>query len=259
MMRQQQDTAQGAGTWEVERLRATTFHLPGADVPELTNWWEDVIGDKPEQMLRRPRESLVQQSGFFEGKQLVLSGRPDRFDWNLQVTPDPPDEPMQGLPTLGPFPDALQPLHKVVGEWLRVSPDAIRLAFGTVLIIRATDIPLAYKKLSQFLPKVEFAQADSSDFLYQINRPRTSKSGVGIRINRLTKWSVMQVGTIEIAIGPSAEQMLVSGPRQVACRLELDINTSAQSRNLIPRSETQALFEELVDLGSEIAANGDIP
>ena len=197
--------------------------------------------------------------GVFEGKQLVLSGRQARVDWNLQAIAGLPSEPMQGLPTLGPLPDSLESFRKVAEKWLNVSPDITRLAFGAVLVIKVADLPSAYQELSQFLPNVSLDKTDSPDFLYQINRPRTSELREGLRINRLSKWSVTQTGTIAINIGPSAGPTLESGSPQSACRLELDINTSAESLTPIPQDKTQVLFKELIELGSEIADKGDIP
>ena len=258
-MTSQQDTGQEAVRWQVEILRATTFHVRGSYTLESTNWWEAVIEDKPEQVVTRPREGIVQQSGAFEGRQLVFIGRPDRIDWNLLGVVGLPGEPMQGFPTLGPLSDALGSFRKVAEKWLIVSPELTRLAFGAVLSRRVADLASAYQELSRLLPKVELDSTDSPDFLYQINRPRTSKSPIGIRINRLSKWSVIQGGTISIGIGPGVGPMLASGSPHLACRLELDINTAADSFNPIPRNARQVLFMELVELGSEIADQGDIP
>ncbi len=147
-MTRQQDTAQNADRWQVERLRATTFHLPGLHIPESVHWWEEVIGDKPEQTVTRPKEGAIQQLGVFEGKQLVLSGRQARVDWNLQAIAGLPSEPMQGLPTLGPLPDSLESFRKVAEKWLNVSPDITRLASGAVLVIKGADLPSAYPGLS---------------------------------------------------------------------------------------------------------------
>lgn len=258
-MTHQDDTAKGAVRWQVESLRATTFHVRGAYDPESTNWWEAVIGDKPEQVVTRPREGLVQHSGAFEGRQLMLIGRPDRVDWILHGIVSFPGEAMQGLPILGPLSDSLESFRKVTEKWLIVSPEVTRLAFGAVLVRSAADLALAYQELSRFLPSVNLDDIDTPDFLYQINRRRTSKAPIETRINRISKWSVMQGGTISIGIGPDTGPMLASGSPHLACRLELDINTSAESANPIPRDQTQELFMELVELGSEIAEKGDIP
>ena len=153
----------------------------------------------------------------------------------------------------------MEPFTRVVGDWLRVSPTATRLAFGAALFIRVNDLASAYKELSRFLPNVNLGGTDSPDFLYQVNRPRTSTLPISVRINRLAKWSVMQGGTISIGIGSGGGPMSASASPELACRLELDINTAAESVRPIPLDQTRPLFDELMALGSAIANSGDIP
>ena len=245
--------------WQAESLRATTFHAPGESATRSTNTWENIVGEQPEQVLTRPREGIIQQSGLFEGKPLVLISRQDRVDWILQGAIGPPVEPLPGPPTLGPLPAAMDSFTRVVGEWLSVSPTATRLAFGAALFIRVNDLASACRELSRFLPNVNPGGTDSPDFLYQVNRPRTSKLPIAVRINRLAKWSVMQGGTISIGIGPGGGPMSASASPELACRLELDINSAAESVRPIPQDQTRPLFDELVALGGEIADSGDVP
>lgn len=253
------DTMRATEHWEAMSLRATMFHnLP---TPELPRWWQEVSGSKPEQIVTRPTEHITQLSGGFEGAQMTLTAWPNRVDWSLQAMPAAQGQPIQGFPTLGAFPDAPEPFLKIVRKWLNVvrDPFATRLAFGAVLVRQAADLSTAYNELSQFLPKVQLDPAGSSDFLYQINRPRKSRSGTGFRINRLTKWSVVQGRYIAFGATMVGEPTPTSVPPQSACRLELDINTPAEISTPIPRDEAGVLFEELVELGSEIAAKGDVP
>ena len=257
-MTQKNNVTPEIAQWQVESLRLTTFHIPSTVSTDSTDWWESVIGDKPEQVVTRPRGNMVQQSGLFEGKQLALIIRVDRADWMLRGNIAPQGEPTQGPPTLGTLPNVLGSFRKVAEKWLTVCPDLTRLAFGAALVETVADLTLAYQKLSQMLPNVKIGEADSPDFLYQINRPRVSKSLTMIRINRLSKWSVMQGGALSIAIGQGTVPTFAS-ELLLACRLELDINTSQEPSSIIPQNQTRELFSELVDLGSEIADNGDIP
>ena len=48
---------------------------------------------------------------------------------------------------------------------------------------------LGYRELGRFLPAVRLDE-DSSDFSYQINRPRRSTVIPELSVNRLSKWSV---------------------------------------------------------------------
>ena len=168
--------------WQVESLRATTFHVAGTIVPATFPFWRRVFDDEPEQVVTRPREGIIQQSGIIDGHQLVLIGMPNRVDWIAQGIVTPADEPLPAPPNLGLLPDALPPFLRVAGKWLDVSPGVIRLAFGAVLVNRVTDLASAYQELSRFLPGVTTDITDSPDFLYQINRPRTSRSALRLRI-----------------------------------------------------------------------------
>ena len=244
-------------TWQAESLRVTTFHALGAYSLDSIDWWEQVVESKPEQIVTRPRERLVQQSGVFETGQLVLTGRPDRVDWNLQAVFGRSGEPMQGFPSLGPFLETASSFDRVFTKWLAVGPASIRLAFGAVLSRNAEDLASAYKDLSRFLPGVDLSGVEVPDFLYSINRPRTLPDG--IRINRINKWSVMQGGAISIGMGPGNRPELASELPDLACRLELDINTAPKSLTSIPSEEATKLFEKLVELGIEITEKGDIP
>ena len=256
-MNWQEDMGKEEVEWQVQGMRATTFHAPESAPLVSEHWWEAVIKEIPQQVVRRPREEVVHQSGVFEGRQLTLSGRPDRVDWNLQGMDSGLAQPMQETPTTDTFSAALDSLRGVAKGWLSVSPEATRLAFGAILLIWKENLASAYQELSRYLPNVNLHGVESPDFHLQINRPRTSKSLEGVRINRLTKWSVNQVGAVSIGIGAGRTRpTLVSGPRRLACRLELDINTAPESGEPFSRDDAVLLFSELTALGREIAGQG---
>jgi hypothetical protein len=260
VMSQEQCTLPDGSKWEAERLRATIFILPGAEVAGMESWWKQVVEDEPEEVLTRPREGQLQHTGVFEGKRLALVVQPGRVDWTLLAPLESPDELAERFPTMGQFSGALEPFLRVARRWLDVCPAVTRLAFGAILIRSVADRQSGYSEISPLLPDVRIDSENSSDFFYQINRPRISKSGMGgLKVNRLTKWSVTQAGLIQIAIGAGAGTVLHSGPRQFACRLELDMSTAAEFSGEIPKDKTPSVFEELVRLGREIANRGDIP
>lgn len=245
-------------SWQVEQLRVTTFHVNGVGDLDPLQMWKKVIGNAPEQVNTRPKDRIIQAHGPFDGKQLTLVTRPGRIDWNLRELMGLPDESMQDLPTIGTLPAVLDSFGKVADQWLNICPDVIRLAFGAHLLKAVADRASASRELSPFLPNVKLTP-DSQDFLYQINRPRAAQSAPNLNINRLTKWSVMQSGTLSIGNLQMSGPIVATRRSQLACRLELDINTQAESTVAIGRIQSQRLLQELVELGSEIAARGDIP
>ena len=245
------------GEWEVGQFRATTFHLPGSDLLDRTGLWQEVVGTSPESIDSRPRERLMRQVGSLGDSQLLLIVRSDRVDWILQPLVGPQNQPPEVLPTLGSDRDSLVRFQRVVESWLVQSPPVTRLAFGSVLVFGVADLRAGYLQLSNYLPKLELDKEEGIDFLFQINRPRMSKVVPNVKINRLTKWSIMQVGAISINIGTSAVPTLGATPLSLARRLELDINTAPESTNEVSRTQAHSLFREFMTLGSEVATKGD--
>ena len=247
-----------SNTWQAEQLRATAFILPDTLPPEYQSWWENVVGGKPDEERTRPQEGILQQIGTFEGKPLTLASRPGRIDWTLHARMDDQGESPQGFPVIGPFAATLELFRGVINRWLDVCPSTNRLAFGSTLLKPTANPQAGYKELLQYLPGVQMDFTNASDFLYQINRHRMSRSSETLRINRLTKWSVMESGAIGISLNPEGGAILPRGPRQFVCRIELDINT-VPSRETIPNEKAKDLFSELIELGLEIADKGNIP
>ena len=99
----------------------------------------------------------------------------------------------------------------------------------------------------------------SSDFLYQINRARDSTTGIAdLKINRLSKWSVAAIRTGGIILEPAGITYQQTPQAIFACRLELDVNTQPEGPDPLPRTQTTSVLTELIDLGREIIAEGDI-
>ena len=124
------------------------------------------------------------------------------------------------------------------------------MAFGAVLTHNEQDRASAYLRLSDYVPLT--LDPESSDFLYQINLPVQSQTGIeGLRINRLSKWGATMSNTIAIVSGAAR---VVATP-VFAIRLELDINTAPEI-GAIPQERRIEIFRELVQLGQEIADRG---
>jgi hypothetical protein len=133
-----------------------------------------------------------------------------------------------------------------------------RLAFGPSLFQPVSDRKEGYRKLSTYLDVLKDPE-NSSDFFYQINRPRTSEIiPGGIIINRLSKWSVAAYEFVAVQIKPDLKAMPVASMRH-AIRLELDINTSQDIKTPFNRDNLQYIFDKLVDYAVEISEKGDVP
>ena len=163
------------------------------------------------------------------------------------------------LPLIGPFPKSLESFVPLMRNWLNSCLPVVRVAFGAILLQPVKTQQEGYQLIAEYLPSVKLSPGESSDFSYQINRPRDSKTGIpNLRINRLTKWSVAQYFERRVPMAPGAIRHFDSEVR-LDCRLELDINTAPDFQEDLPSGELSRIFEELVALGEEIATKGDLP
>jgi hypothetical protein len=146
-------------------------------------------------------------------------------------------------------------------RWLADPPPITRLAFGAALLDPVEDKLTGYRRLSEFLPAVQIDAEGSEDFFYQINRPRKSNLPIkGLRINRLSKWSVALIQSFRLTMIPTSPVGVQNfpGDKCHVCRVELDISTPADFQDELPREKLADIFRELAELGSEISLRGDI-
>ena len=245
--------------WQVNTLRMTAFPSPAAQVTEPT-WWADLMAEPPEKRISQPRRGERREEGALAKGKLTLGVGLIRIDWVYTVADDPKFE-VDGFPTVGTLPEALETFRLLMHRWfaLDTCPPIQRLAFGAILWQPVENLQTGYQQLATYLPAVALDHEGSSDFGYQINRPRTSSTGMaGLRINRLSKWSVMSLGSAEFAISAPGIAYIAQ-PLSFACRVELDINTVPEFRGEFTGEQLPQIFAELVDFGCEIARRGDIP
>lgn len=239
-------------TWQAESLRITCF--PGSATEfNSANWWQEVIGEQPENTVIRAREGIRQDEGHFNGRKVIFGTQPIRIDWLM----GPKEE--DGETTIGTFQDSLDSFLEIMARWFKVSPPLRRLAFGTILVLPVESRESGYEVLGNYLPNVKLDPIGTSDFLYQINRPRPNQSQIPeLLINRLTKWSVLKRGLARFELSPGAQVALFPSSETLACRLELDINTSGDYKSDLPSDKLIDVFNELVELTKEISLKGDI-
>lgn len=222
----------------------------------MDNLWQDLLGEPPETSESRPREHVVVQGGEHEGAWLALEARPERVDWRLAQKPNqPPALP----PSLGPFEQAVPSFKALMLKGLKKSPRLMRLAFGAILLLPADSRHDGYRRLDDLLPGIK-VDPNSTDFSYRINRRRPSDSGIkGLEINRLSTWSVAHMRSLSLHV--SGDTPRIQGLQDAfhACRLELDINTAPDFGRPINKNAIGRVLSELIDLGSEIAMEGDVP
>lgn len=246
--------------WQVEQLRFTAFPVEPVPTRGL-DWWQSLLGLPATSRMERPSEGVLVEQGPFSPEAslnasltLEVGPTPTHITWRLSLAGERAD-PSQS-PIIGSFGAVLPPFASLMRTWLQAAPTIQRIAFGAVLLAPVENTKAGYELLSTFLS----FQLDpsSSDFLYQINRPRPARTLGDLEINRLSKWSVARVQSLRLTFGP-ASPTVEAVEVLTACRLEFDINTSHKWDKALPSEALPPLFDELVELGQEIATNGDRP
>lgn len=248
--------------WLTESLRLTVF-CADASVDTEKGWWRSVVGELPEVRTVQRNGPVLHEHGVIRDGYCILSldYQLGRIDWVFApVVPDP--QKIDRVPQFGPQDKAIGVFREILTGWLRGAPPYARIALGGVFVIPVENKEAGYKTIQEYLPSVKIDPENSSDFLYQINRPRQSLVlARPCRINRLSKWSVMQVHPFQVLLSFSpiaASPMQVTGPGFSAVRVELDINTAAENADLIPIDASEPLLGELVSFTQEILQRGDV-
>jgi len=238
---------------QLTTLRLTTFHETATDASSLELFYKQTVGVDPESVVKQ-REGFQADGPFNDGRIVLVSPTlsvPPRIDW-LYTSFDE-----TALPT--GFENSLKAFKSLMAQWFQKCSPLKRLAFGVIVLLPVESIEKGYERLLDYLPSIKIDAAGSSDFLYQINRPRRSKTMAdNLEINRLSKWSVNVLGHAQIGINGGVPQMQQES-ETFACRIELDINTSTKLQGVLSQEKLQPLLDELESLAIEILLEGDIP
>ena len=240
--------------WHTTKLRITAFTTTPLQGSIIT-WWKDLINDEPAEQTSFPKKGIYRFSGPYLDGILTLNIEPVRIDWFYDTIID-----KENKSTIDTFSEGLNKFIPLMSKWFEYIPEIPigRLALGTILQIPVKNRKIGYEIISSYLPDITLDSENSSDFFYQINRPRASKLNIDdLVINRLSKWQVISIISGQTPLGQS-ELGYIPFMEDYSCRLELDINTSNKFKGLLPSDKTNDIFQELVELGKEIAEKGDI-
>lgn len=244
--------------WRAEHARLTVFPMPDAST-RSPEWWQAVTDGQPDETTMNPKKGSALIQGAFDPGKLILKLEPDRIDWLLTPSERDMDElaAAREFPTLGPAMEMVDAFSAIAEKWLARDdlPAIARIAFGAVLIHPEADRQAGYLRLPDYVPVQ--VNPESSDFLFQINLPPapTATGLEGLRLNRLSKWSVVAYKSIALRFTGTAVQAQPV-PEAVALRLELDVNTASAFAGPIPPARLVDIYRELVAGGRTIAANG---
>ena len=241
--------------WQVESLRLTLFR--SKPIETLIPLWETLTGEKPEKVDSQPRANIIVEEGVVVLGSLKHISDPLRINWNLLPSQEQ-QKKAEPFPTLGSLSETKGHFIKMMNDWLSSDavPETNRIALGSVFIIVNENRASAYKQLSALLHHVTIDIENSTDFLYQINRPIQSNIESDIIINRLSKWSAPRIMGLGILLADKPE-VIRDNRGYVVSRLELDINTSQDNKSIFSKEKLILLLQELSDLGDQISTEGD--
>jgi len=224
--------------WDVRSARLTTLH---SGRPSSTSWWQLLHGVRA---IRRSKSGpVVEESGIFEGLNLLLTDQPTRLD--AVLIPDPrkvsPETPMPSIGTL----DAVCERMSQLGLKLTSNkeyPTANRLAFGITLFQVYFERSDALQMLAQIFPEFDRLLRKSADFVFQINHPRMEDPGDidgKVEIHYLQKWYFAE---LKLDIGPQ------SGPIQAfTANVDLDISTGLSPARKWSAKESADIVPHLIE------------
>ncbi|MBA7485117.1 hypothetical protein ES707_20652 [subsurface metagenome] len=244
--------------WFVQQFRFSFFTPPDEsfDSDQLTQ----SLGSEfsPEVRTSNTREGTEIISGPFADDlslKLVrykLANKTDLIFGPQQVQPEP------GHPIgIGYLEETLEPFRLAILELLRSShlPNIIRIAYGVTLVQSGTDEEATKTILGQYVRAIDLSDAAAGDLIYRMNRPRVSGVTPGLMLNRISDWRLLQQLLVQFTGG----QQPISPTENILnlCQVQLDINTDQHLRDPLDSSKLPELFNELVDLGNELAEHGD--
>ncbi len=246
-------TKTSSPAWLAESVRITLFCLVIPPPPTATNLWRRIADAEPEETSSRPALGLHQVHGPFAGGRFSASATQGRLDLVLSAEPQLFDPFTQS--TLGRYKSAVETLVERSEFIVEDLPPVHRIALGAVLLQPASERAAGYRTLVPFLPALQIEAETSSDFSYQINRPRASRVNPDLVLNRLSKWSVQMTAAMVAVAGVSAA---LGADRKFAARLEADVSTPADHGGEIPPEKIMEFFNELKELIFELAEKGDV-
>lgn len=243
--------------WQIEQFRCTAFLQPQSTVT-AHEVFVTIADTEPVARSENRQQAMSSSSGKLEDVKINVVQVPARLDVLFQSAEEPG---ASNSAEIGQYVDRKDALISRVTRWLDQEPHVQRLAMGVVAVVQVVDRPEGYRMLQKLLPSVMLDPEHSSDFNYQINRPRLVNVAdeFRIKINRLSKWgvaaSIFQTFTFH-----GGEAAIASQPVLLrhACRAELDLSSDQETAGLPPPHLTH-LWNTFSSLADELISKGDVP
>ncbi len=243
-------------SWKVESLRLTVFLADPVEPNGLDStaqsWWKSITGQESETTTskRQTGEHIV-EGGFGDWRfNLSINSLSNRVDW--VAYPTAPE--LHGISTIGSYVASPAIFYKALNNWLlTLSPPALRIAYGVVLLNEVPERKTGYEMLASYLPIIKINADTWSDFFFQVNNKVKSAVLVASPLNVVSKWAAIKTVRIQVntSEAPSAASVELN-----ACRLELDLSTAVENKTSMEPANLSTLFNEFRAIADQYVSKG---
>lgn len=238
-------------TWKALAGRVTLF--PASTPPAALELFRQVWGGDPDSFQKQANPLLpTVAQGKRHGMTVICSTHPARVDFIF--TParqdEIPDMSFAMIEDLGQLQSGLRDVIEAVGRGI-VSHSVFRVAVNTQFVRPEASFTEANKTLTQIIPdQYRMRLTDEEEFIFQINRLKTSRELTDIKMNFITKWSVerFQILAMSFPMAIPAPQSMASQQQSaafLAASVLLDNNNVPVSAPLTGSQQSILLLEGL--------------
>jgi hypothetical protein len=236
--------------WEVETLRLSLFSNAATRVSD-DDWRR--LTNQTEEYNRQISPGATIYGGRMEDTQVSLAAVGSRIDIVQSIIV--PDTPASDFLTFGAWSAGRDRFLRLAVPWIKgAEPPVLRVAFGTVLLLRTADVVKSYEALKGLLKSVSVDSARMSDLFYRVNWKTTSKAVPHLLVNRITSWAALTARVARMELGGT---FVSSSTDAHAVRLEIDNSTDQLRTESFEPAQVTNLIDELVVLASATADNGE--
>jgi hypothetical protein len=243
--------------WKSSGGRITLFPaVVSAPPPSALELYRQVWGEEPDgfQKQANPLTPSVAH-GNHNGLKAGCFAQPARIDFNLTPSSSPQHEAQEGesFPLIEDTALLRSELLRIIDAVAQTAAlnSVVRVALGVQFLALKPSFTEANAALTASIPKqYGIKVTDEEDFVFQVNRPYTSRSTGGIKTNFITKWSVdrLQIMTLAVQVGGPATsaQTPASGSQTaqfIAASLNFDVN-NVQTASPLPNGQPASMLRE---------------
>ena len=238
--------------WEAGLLRVVLFTQQA--LPITTDIFTGFTGQEATRQEDRPKEGVRVQVGEIDDAELRITISPLLVDLAVSNKPATPEQLMGGPPiTFGELKTELAKFERRIQAWLpKWEKPTTRISLLITARAPATDRTAAYNILRDNLKSVKIDPQRMSDFLYRVNFKANTQTTSDGFYNRISTWSAIQVK----AFASTGSGNLALSDQHYA-QLEMDINTSGDRTEPLPRDKMAIIYREFFQLAVEIANSGE--